>query len=421
MESVAQQEQVIDGATLKLRFRRAERRKRYGALLPVLPLLLFIIVTFLFPVGEMLLRSIDNKKVPNVLQMSAPLLQQWDASGDALPDDAVYEALLQDFVAGAKDKTITAVGQRLNYEVSGVSSLFRKTARRAKKIEWADAAEARELMLKIDAKWADVNIWRGIQRFSSATTAGYFLAATDYRYNPALQEYQKNPEGIYISLFGRTLFISLVITLLTLLLGYPVSFLLSNLPSKAANLLIIFVLLPFWTSLLVRTTSWIVLLQKEGVINDTLVALGIVGDGNRLEIIHNQTGTIVAMTHILLPFMILPLYSVMKTISPYHMRAARSLGANAFTAFRRVYFPQTIPGIGAGVILVFILAIGYYITPELVGGAEGTFISNRIAYHVRSSLNWGLAAALGAMLLVVVLVLYWCYDKIVGVDNMKLG
>jgi putative spermidine/putrescine transport system permease protein len=183
----------------------------------------------------------------------------------------------------------------------------------------------------------------------------------------------------------------------------------------------ILVLLPFWTSLLVRTASWKVLLQEQGVINNLLVWLGLVSDNGRLVMINNATGTIIAMTHILLPFMILPLYSVMKTIPPSYMRAAKSLGANDWTAFWRVYFPQSVPGVGAGSILVFILAIGYYITPELVGGTSGIFISNRIAYHISTSLNWGLAASLATMLLVVVLALYWVYDRIVGIDNVKLG
>ena len=206
-----------------------------------------------------------------------------------------------------------------------------------------------------------------------------------------------------------------------ILLGYPIAFLLATLPMRTSNVLMILVLLPFWTSLLVRTSAWKVLLQNQGVINDFLVWIGIIADGNRLELINNVTGTVIAMTHILLPFMILPLYSVMKTIPPTYMRAAKSMGANDFMAFRRVYFPQSIPGIGAGSILVFILAIGYYITPEIVGGTKGVFISNRIAYHISSSLNWGLGAALGAILLVVVLALYWLYDKFVGIDNVKLG
>jgi len=228
-------------------------------------------------------------------------------------------------------------------------------------------------------------------------------------------------ERIYIKLFIRTIIMSLVITGSCILLGYPIAWLLANLPMRTANVLMILVLLPFWTSLLVRTSAWKVLLQQQGVINETLVWLGIIADDGRLALINNATGTIIAMTHILLPFMILPLYSVMKTIPPSYLRAAKSLGATNWTAFWRVYFPQSVPGIGAGSILVFILAIGYYITPELVGGTKGVFISNRIAYHISSSLNWGLAAALGAILLVLVLALYWLYDRIVGIDNVKLG
>jgi putative spermidine/putrescine transport system permease protein len=214
---------------------------------------------------------------------------------------------------------------------------------------------------------------------------------------------------------------SLLITGFCLLLGYPIAWLLANLPMRTSNMLMILVLLPFWTSLLVRTSAWKVLLQQQGVINDILVWLGLVSNNARLELINNQTGTLITMTHILLPFMILPLYSVMRTIPPTYLRAAKSLGATDWTAFWRVYFPQTVAGIGAGAILVFILAIGYYITPELVGGTQGTFISNRIAYHISSSLNWGLAAALGTILLTLVLVLYWIYDKIVGIDKVKLG
>ena len=195
----------------------------------------------------------------------------------------------------------------------------------------------------------------------------------------------------------------------------------SALPVRQSNLLMIMVLLPFWTSLLVRTSAWIAILQQEGVINDLLVWIGAISQDGRLAMIHNRTGTIVAMVHVLLTFMVLPLYSVMKTIPPNYMRAARSLGANPFTAFVRICLPNTVPGIGAGVILVFIISIGYYITPALVGGQSGTLISNFIAYHLQVSLNWGLAAALGTILLVTVLMLYVLYDKVVGTDNMKLG
>ncbi|MBZ0218380.1 MAG: ABC transporter permease, partial [Fimbriimonadaceae bacterium] len=232
---------------------------------------------------------------------------------------------------------------------------------------------------------------------------------------------QPEERQIYLRLFGRTLLLSAVVTILCILLGYPVAYLLATLPLRYSNLLMILVLLPFWTSLLVRTTSWIALLQREGVINDLVVGIGLIGDESRLQMMFNATGTTIAMTHILLPFMILPLYSVMKTIPPSYLRAARSMGANQALAFVRVYMPLTMPGVGAGSILVFILAIGYYITPALVGGQSGTLISNIIAYHMQKSLNWGLAAALSTMLLVGVLALYWLYNRIVGVDNMKLG
>jgi len=269
--------------------------------------------------------------------------------------------------------------------------------------------------------WSDAHRWGGIQAVSGKYTPGYFLSAADYTMAPTGVVAQPENLQVYLLWFHRTLFMSLVIMGACVLLGYPVAYLLATLPMRVSNLLMILVLLPFWTSLLVRTSSWKVLLQQQGVINDTLVWLGMVADDGRLVMINNQTGTIIAMTHILLPFMILPLYSVMQTIPPSYVRAAKSLGATNWTAFWRVYFPQSVPGIGAGCILVFILAIGYYITPELVGGRTGVFISNRIAFHISTSLNWGLAAALGTLLLAAVLILYWVYDRIVGIDNVKLG
>jgi putative spermidine/putrescine transport system permease protein len=199
-----------------------------------------------------------------------------------------------------------------------------------------------------------------------------------------------------------------------------VAHLLAVLPLSKSSLLMILVLLPFWTSLLVRTTAWIVLLQEQGIVNNALVGLGLLSDENRLSMMYNMTGTIVAMTHVLLPFMILPLYSVMKVIPPSYVRAARSLGATSWTTFRRIYLPQTLPGIGAGSLLVFILAVGYYITPALVGGADGQLISNLISFHMSKS-NWSLAAALAAMLLIAILALYWIYDRLIGIDRLKLG
>ena len=407
-----------DGAPLKVSLARALRREKLRALALIAPLLLFILFSFVIPIGDMMLRSVDNAIVPATLPATVEALAGWDAGGEALPAEPVYAALHRDLTSAVARKQHTKLGTRLNYQSSGMSSMFRSTGR---KIRRMTAGNFKEQFIKAHANWGKVETWRVLRRFSSATTPGYFLNAVDAKATVGGVTFRAENERLYLFLFGRTFYLSIVITLTCLLLGYPIAYLLANLPLRYSNLLMILVLLPFWTSLLVRTSAWKVLLQQYGVINDFLVLIGVVGETGRLVMINNQTGTIVAMTHILLPFMILPLYSVMQTISPTTVRAAKSLGATDWTAFWKIYFPQSVPGIGAGAVLVFILAIGYYITPELVGGTDGVFISNRIAYHVSSSLNWGLAAALGVILLAAVLVLFYAYDKIVGIDNVKLG
>jgi putative spermidine/putrescine transport system permease protein len=408
---------AADGTPLKVSLSRALRAQKLRALLLIAPLLLFVLVSFLLPIGDMLLRAVENQIVPDTLPRTVEALADWDPATEELPPEPAYAALYADLDAAVKTRSQTRVGTRLNYEHSGISSLFRGAGRDIKDIDPAKPFKAQ--FIDADEDWGDPAIWQTIRQFSGRWTAGYMLNAVDLEQTP--DGLAPRPDRIYVKLFVRTFAMSLAITGLCLLLGYPVAWLLANLPLRSSNILMILVLLPFWTSLLVRTASWKVLLQQEGVINNILVSLGLLSNDARLVMMNNATGTIIAMTHILLPFMILPLYSVMKTIPPSYLRAAKSLGANDWTAFWRVYFPQTIPGVGAGAILVFILAIGYYITPELVGGTSGTFISNRIAYHISSSLNWGLAAALATILLVVVLGLYWTYDRIVGIDNVKLG
>lgn len=413
---------TADGASLKISLQRSLRRRKRNALLLVAPLFFFVLITFLLPIFDMLIRGVDNEITAEILPTTVSLLAKWDAKSGTLPDEPVFKAFITDAQIAAKAKTINRLGKRLNYEKSGTSSLFRKTGRKLTKFNPEKLTGTyKEALLKIDKKWGKIVTWQIIQRESGAYTSSYFLSAIDMEKSVDGVKWKDEDSQIYLHLFKRTLWLSFLITLLTVLLGYPIAYLLASLKTKTSNLLMILVLLPFWTSLLVRTSSWIALLQKEGIINDVLVAIGIISDDGRLSMIHNQTGTIIAMTHILLPFMILPLFSVMKTINPSYVRAARSMGATSFTAFRRIYFPNTVAGIGAGGILVFILSIGYYITPALVGGTQGTLISNFIAYHISESLNWGLAAALGTLLLLLVLALYILYDKIVGIDNMKMG
>ena len=410
-----------DGTPLKKSLNRSLRQQKMRALLLIAPLLIFILVAFIMPIVSMLSRSVENELVGKTLPLTVQSIQSWDALSGELPDESVYKAFAQDIQNAAKAKVHTKVALRLNYEKSGIASLFKKTARKAKKWDIETDGPFKEKLIKVHKGWGEVEVWQTIKTHSPAYTSGYFLNAVDMRKTAQGADWQPEDKTILIKSFQRTLIMSLIITFSCIILGYPVAWLLANLPMRQANLLMILVLLPFWTSLLVRTSAWKVMLQQQGVINDVLVQLSLISDEGRLIMINNEIGTIVAMTHILLPFMILPMYSVMQTIPPSYLRAAKSLGATNWTAFWRVYFPQSVPGIGAGSILVFILAIGYYITPEIVGGTKGVFISNRIAYHILKSLNWGLAAALGTILLVAVLILYWTYDKIVGIDNVKLG
>jgi len=409
---------TADGIPLKISLRRAERRNKVRSFLFVVPTLLLILFAFLIPIFDMLFLSVHTPEVVELLPKTVKALKSWDGS-NGLPDETVFAALAEELKLRHEDKSLGQVTLRLNYEKTGMRSLLNKTARKVSRLE---EGPFKEKMIAIDDDWGNRETWVVIKRMGKRFTTTHYLAAFDLKYdvNNNIVS-QPQVQRIHKQIWLRTLWVSLAVTALCLLLGYPVSYLLSTLPVRISNLLMICVLLPFWTSLLVRLTSWIVLLQRQGVLNDIFVWLGLVADEHRVRMIYNMTGTLVAMTHILLPFMVLPLYSVMKTISPYYVKAARSLGANPFRAFRQIYLPLTIPGIGAGGLLVFILAIGYYITPALVGGASGQLIGNFIALHMSKTLNWGLAAAMGAILLGGVLAIYWIYNRIVGIENMKLG
>lgn len=412
---------AYDGTPLKQKLAKTTRRMRLRALLLTMPLVLFLLVSFVFPIGDMLVRSFYNPTGSAVMPNFAEAIQDWD--GQDFPPDETIKIFVEDMAFARKNRevgrTIGNLATRVNYEIPGTRSLFTKTARRADKITEGPYLDA---LIAIDKKWDNPNVWLTLRRVTNDYTLSFYLAATDRKFDEQENIVQADElYRIYLPLLWKTIWLSALITFLCFIIAYPVAYLLSTLPLRTSNLLMIMVLLPFWTSLLVRTSAWIAMLQKEGIINNVFVFLGFINDEHRIQMIYNATGTVISMVHILLPFMILPLYSVMKTIPPSYMRAAKSMGASNFTAFRRVYFPQTIPGIAAGTLLVFILAIGYYITPALVGGEDGLLISNLIAYHIQRSLNWSLGAALGAILLACVLILYWLYNRLVGVDNLKFG
>jgi len=407
---------TTDGIPLKVSLRRAERKNKIRALFLVLPLALFITVTFVIPIISMLTRSVDDKQINTVIPKTFELYKQWDQK--ELPSEEMYATIFNEIMTAEKWQ-IGKASTRMNYSKSGWKSLIKKSKRKFKKIK---EGPYKEQMIAIDKKWADMEYWKALGQMVDPITFGYYLNAVDLKYD-SNKKIVRQPEKrrIYNYTWYKTIKISVLVTLFCLILGYPIAHLLATLPLKLSNLLMIFVLLPFWTSLLVRTVSWIVILMQNGIFNNILVWAGIVSDDNRIQLIYNETGTLIAMTQILLPFMVLPLYSVMKTIPPSYMRAALNLGAQPMHAFYRIYMPQTVPGISAGGLLVFVLAIGYFITPELVGGSDGQLIGHWIAYHLKSSLNWGLCSALGTILLVAMLVLYWVYNKIVGIENIKLG
>ena len=405
---------AVATASLAEQYRHSGRDARRNTFLLVMPLLAFLMITFVLPIGSMLTRSVGDATVSDILPRAAAALRSWDGKGR--PPSSAFSALADDLERAQRQGTIGKVATRMNFERPGMRSLIIKTARVASQFQppYAQAFNA------IDLQWADPEVWGALRHASAPATVGYYVTALDQaRKADGTWVPRAEEEQVYIMLFERTLFVAFAVTLLSFVLGYPLAYFISQQTEKTRNLLLILVLLPFWTSLLVRTTAWIVLLQGNGVVNEVLTSVA--GEGARTELIYNMTGTLVAMTHILLPFMILPTYSVMLSVPPALTRAAISLGASPWTAFWRVYFPMTLPGAAAGGLLVFILALGYYITPALVGGRTGQLISNMIEFHMKTSLNWGLAAALGSILLGGVLVLYIVYARVIGLNRLRLG
>ncbi len=389
-----------------------------------LPLIAFLGVTFVAPLVAMFTRSIHEPLVADALPQTLALLQAWD--GQSTPDEELFQSLAMEGLALHRDRSLGAVATRINRLESGMRSTVVGTFRKLNRLK-DDGSHLPEdywkaAMIDANQDWSEPASWLAIRRAGERFTFRHYLNALDLDRDETGTIVAQPPERqIYLVLLWRTLVVSVFITMICLLLGYPVAYLIANAPPHRSTLFLMLVLVPFWTSLLVRTTSWIVLLQTHGVINDLLTTVGLISDDGRIAMIYNMTGTIVAMVHVLLPFMILPLYSVMSTIPPLHLQAAESLGASPLQAFLRVYWPQSLPGVAAGSLLVFILSIGYYITPALVGGRTGQLISNLIAYHMQQSLNWGLAAALSVILLVCVAVLYIVYSRLVGVERMRLG
>lgn len=411
---------VADGTTgpaLAAQLRRVERRKRLRAIALTLPLLIFLAVTFLVPLGALLVRAVENPEVAGTLSRTGEALAGWDRQ--AAPPDAAYAALLADLAAIPETAQAGVLARRLNTEVSGARSLIMGTYRALPLGSGLSPSEAREKLLAYDARWAELPYWWAIAKNSSRWTPDYLLTSVDLKRDAQGHIVRVGPEeAAFSDILMRTFSISAVVTLMCILLGYPLAYWLSTLNERKANLMMILVLLPFWTSVLVRIAAWIVLLQTNGLVNRFLMFTGLTGEP--VPLLFNRLGVIIAMVHILLPFMILPLYSVMKSVPGNYVRAAVSLGSTPLAAFFRVYVPQTYPGVAAGGLLVFITSIGYYVTPALLGGAADQMLSYYVAQYTNVDVNWGMACALGSVLLTTTLILYAVYRRFAKAE-LSLG
>jgi len=407
----------IGSPDLARQLHRAERRKKWRALALTLPLLVFLLVFFLVPLGSLLVRAVENPEVADVLPRTGQVLADWDRN--SAPPAAAYGALLADLSAIDETAQAGILARRLNSEVAGGRSLVMGTYRALPLGENLSPDEARAKLIEHDARWEELEYWQAIAKNSSRWTPDYLLTAVDLKRTPQGDIVRVGPEeAAFSDILGRTFQMSAVVTFFCLMLAYPLAFWLSTLPERKANVMLILVLLPFWTSVLVRIAAWIVLLQNNGLVNRFLMWVGVID--TPFALLFNRVGVIVAMVHILLPFAILPLYSVMKSVPPNYLRAAVSLGSTPFAAFLRVYLPQTYPGVAAGGLLVFITSIGYYVTPALLGGPSDQMLSYYVAQYTNVEVNWGMACALGGVLLTTTLILYALYRK-VSKSELSLG
>ncbi|WP_033848848.1 ABC transporter permease [Yersinia wautersii] len=398
-------ERLQSGPILRQQLRKVKAAYTRRSLLLITPLLLFIVVSFIFPIAIILGKSIDNPELRGAMPATVAVLANW--RGDAIPDEAMFEALITDLRNARSNGLMLSIAKRMSYEDNRYRSLIMATLQKV-----PAEGPLREALISTLPLWGELSTWQSLQRATQPWTRYYLLSAFDRKIDVESGQIKALPadQALYVNVLLRTLWMAAVVTLLCVTLGYPLAYWLAKQPTGRANLLLMLVLLPFWTSLIVRTASWIVLLQSSGLINQSLLGSGLIDQP--LALVFNRAGVYISMTHILLPFIVLPLYAVMKSISPNYVRAAISLGAHPFTAFWRVYVPQTYNSVTAGALLVFMMAIGYYITPALLGGPGDQMVSYFVAFFTNTTMNWGMAAALGSQLLIIVLLLYVVYIRV---------
>jgi putative spermidine/putrescine transport system permease protein len=396
------------------RVRTRERQEGLRPLALAAPLLLLLFLSFGAPIVALLSRAIYEPTIANALPRTIEALRQ--DSGSGVPGDPAFAAFAADLREAQAAGAVYEFAKSFNTRLSGARSQILRAAR----LSSQDPSPGKEALIKAAPFLGDEQGWAAIRNGANRFTTFFLLSAFDLHWTdqgtigavPADQ-------AVFIRVFGRTFLIATIVTLATLALAFPLAYVMTNIRPALAGIILVLVLLPFWTSILVRTAAWTVILQKYGLLNDMLIWLGLTSD--RLELMYSRAGLIIAMTHIQLPFTLLPIYSVMRSINPSLLRAAHSLGARPFTAFWRVYIPQVMPGVLAGCLLTFILCLGYYITPVLIGGASDQLISNFIANYVNAELNWEMAAALSFVLLASTLGLYVTMTRYLGLDLFKMG
>ncbi|MDZ7842279.1 MAG: ABC transporter permease [Gammaproteobacteria bacterium] len=387
----------------------ANRRRRGLAGLALTgPLLVFLLAFFAAPVGNILLTGIHSPDVATAMPRTVAALEKW--RGTSRPGDDVFAAVIRDLRTAYAARTVADAAERLNRERPGFRSLLMKTARIADELDISDPVEA---VVTIDAAWNEIETWRALKRAGEAWTPRFLAAALDMEMDwKRGLELRPPDERVYLSLLGRTLWMALVVTVVCLAAAYPLAHVMARTRGRLERVLVFLVLLPFWMSVLVRTVAWMVILQKDGIANDALQWLDVVDAP--LSLIFNRAGVYISMVYVLLPFAVLPMYAVMRGIAATQVQAAESLGARPLAAFFTVYLPQSAPGVAAAAVLVFIVSVGFYVTPALVGGPQDQMIGSVIAHNALTTANWSMAAALSLVLLGVVVALYPLYSRAAG-------
>ncbi|OMH37966.1 ABC transporter permease [Motiliproteus sp. MSK22-1] len=407
--------EATEPGTLKKSMHRAEKGRRAITWLLLAPLLIYTSVFFVLPLCTMLYKAVDNPEVISGAPNTSKLLSTWQSKSTPLPD-AAYSALVSDLKHAYGKPELGELARRLNYEISGFRSLIMKSARKLPALKLG-SNDAKQLLYDIDNRWQDTRYWIALKRSSERFTPYYLLAALDLKVNDKGEiGFVDQEQRVYTKVLIRTLTIATVVTLICLLIGYPLAALMVRAPKPVTIILMLAIMLPFWTSLLARTSAWIVTLQANGIFNNFLISLGIIAEP--LELIFNSTGVYIVMVHILLPFAVLPIYNNLQNIPNHLMLASSSLGAHPVKGFISIYLPLSIPGISAGGLLTFIVAVGYYITPSLVGSAGEQMLGYFIAFYTNTTVNWGMASALGIVLLLCVMGLYALASVTLGVKQL---